>query len=62
VEKNKLEGKKVKREDEEGEEEGVEDQNGSFACLNVFKIQKTVENFTETRDRGKCVKYNTTKL
>jgi hypothetical protein len=52
----------VKREDEEGEEEGVEDQNGSFACLNVFKIQKTVENFTETRDRGKCVKYNTTKL
>jgi hypothetical protein len=52
----------VKRKDEEGEEEGVEDQNGMFDGPNVFKIQKTVENFTETRDRGKCVKYNTTKL
>ncbi len=60
--RNKLEGKKVKREDEEGEEEGVEDQNGVFDGPNVFKIQKTVENFTETRDRRKCVKYNTTKL
>ncbi len=54
--RNKLEGKKVKRENEEGEEEGVEDQNGVFDGPNVFKIQKTVENFTETRDRGKCVK------
>ena len=60
--RNKLEGKKVKRVDEEGEEEGVEDQNGVFDVPNVFKIQKTVENFTETRARGKCVKYNTTKL
>ena len=52
----------MKREDEEGKDEGVEDQNGVFDGPNVVKIQKTVENFTETRDRGKCVKYNTTKL
>jgi hypothetical protein len=62
VGRNKLEGKKLKREDEEGEEEGVEDQNGVFDGPNVFKFQKTVENFADTRDRGKCVKYNTTKL
>jgi hypothetical protein len=39
VGRNKLEGKKVKREDEEGEEEGVEDQNGLFVGPHVFKIQ-----------------------
>jgi hypothetical protein len=61
VGRNKVECEKVRRNDEEGEEEGGEDQNG-LDVPNVFKLQKTVENYTETRNRGKCMKYNTTKL
>ncbi len=57
-----MEGEKVRRENEEGEEEGSENQDGGFDVPNVFKLQKTVENFAETRVRGKCIKYNTTKL
>ncbi len=62
VGRNKVEGEKVRREDEEGKEEGGENQNGLSDSPNMFKIQKTVENFTETRDRGKCVQSNSTKL
>ncbi len=39
--RNKVEGEKVRREDEEGEEDGGENQNEVFDDPNVFKIQKT---------------------
>ncbi len=36
--RNKVEGEKVRREDEEGEEKVDVDQNGVFDGPNVFKI------------------------
>ncbi len=56
-------GGEVRREDEEREEEKkVRIRMGCLTVQRCSRYKKTVENITETRVRGKCVKYNTTRL